>query len=107
MSSIQKTSVSHRVVCLDRLGRTIHAPWDWYFGWHLVLMRRLCLVLWEMPLHVQVGLAVATAERYLPAYERKHPHLTQLRQFFVRCLTADPPTDLDVDTWHGSLSDED
>lgn len=70
-------------------------------------MRRLCLVLWELPLHVQVGLAVAMAERYLPAFERKHPHLTQLRQFFVRCLTVDPPTDDDVETWATNLSEED
>ncbi|MBK8256234.1 MAG: hypothetical protein IPK82_26655 [Polyangiaceae bacterium] len=70
-------------------------------------MRRLCLVLWELPLHVQVGLAVSTAERYLPAFERKHPHLSELRQFFVRCLTADPPTDFDIEAWATNLSEDD
>lgn len=110
MSSTRPTwtpGVSHRVVCLDRLARAVHAPSDAYFEWLTILMRRLCLVLWELPLHVQVGLAVATAERYLPVYEQKRLHRTQLRQFFARCLTADPPTDHDVDEWYGSLSWED
>ena len=107
MSTTRNTSASHRVACVDRLARAIHAPSDAYFAWHVVLVRRLCLVLFELPLHVQVGLAVAMAERHLPVYERKHPHLTQLRQFFVRCLTTDPPTDDDVDEWYGSLSWED
>lgn len=107
MSSTPNTSASHRAVCLERLARAVHAPSDAYFVWHTVLTRRLCIILWEMPLHVQIGLAVATAERYLPVYERKHPHLTQLRQFLVRCLTTDPPTDDDVDEWYGSLSWED
>jgi len=107
MSSTPNTSVSHRVVCLDRLARAVHAPSDRCFPWNKVLRRHLCLVLWELPLNVQVGLAVATAERYLPAFERKHPHLTQLREFFVRCLTADPPTDDDVETWATNLSEED
>jgi hypothetical protein len=99
--------VSHRVICLDRLARAVHAPSDRAFAWLNTLMRRLYLVLWELPLHVQVGLAVATAERYLPAFERKHPHLSQLREFFVRCLTTNPPTDYEVDMWAGSLSKED
>jgi len=107
MSTTQNTSASRRAVCLDRLAQAIHAPSDRYQAWLDVLMRRLCLVLWELPLHVQVGLAVATAERYLPAFERKHPHLLQLRQFFARCLTADPPTDDDVETWATNLSEED
>lgn len=107
MSTTGNTTLSHRAVCLDRLARAIHAPSDRYQAWQGILMRRLCLVLWELPLQVQVGLAVATAERYLPAFERKHPHLTQLRQFFVRCLTADPPTDFDVETWATNLSEED
>lgn len=70
-------------------------------------MRRLCLVLWELPLQVQVGLAVATAERRLPAHERKHSNRTQLRELLVRCLTADPPTDDEVDAWYGTLSETD
>src|SRR5262245_53574472 len=107
MSTIRNTTLSHRAVCLDRFARAIHAPSDRYQAWLDVLMRRLCLVLWELPPHVQVGLAVATAERYLPAFERKHPHLSQLREFFVRCLTAEPPTDYDVETWGGTLSEED
>jgi hypothetical protein len=109
MSSIMHAlrPVNHRVTCLDQLARAVHAPSGRAFGWLNVLTRRLYLVLWELPLHVQIGLAVAAAERYLPAFERKHPHLSRLREIFVRCLTSNPPTDYEVDMWYGSLSEED
>lgn len=110
MSTTPHTSGRRRAVCLDRLARAVHAGPDWsdrYRLWVEVVRRRLCLVLFELPRHVQLGLAVATAERYLPAFERRHPHLTQLREFLARCLTADPPTDFDVDSWASNLSEED
>lgn len=110
MSSTRPTwtpGVSRRAVCLDRLARAVHARSDRQIAWNDIVMRRLCLVLFELPLHVQVGLAVATVERYLPAFERKHPHLTRLREFLGRCLTADPPRDHDVDMWYRDLSQED
>jgi hypothetical protein len=110
MSSITHASTpgrDHRVLCLERLARAVRAPSDRRFAWLNRLVRHLHLVLWELPLHVQAGLAVATAERYLPAFERKHPHLSQLRELFVRCLTTEPPTDHEVDMWAGSLSRED
>lgn len=64
-------------------------------------------MVWELPPRVQLGLAVAMAERHLPEYERKHPHLPQLGRFLGRCLTVDPPTDDDVGEWYGALSDKD
>lgn len=105
--STEMPGVDHRVLCLERLERAVHAPSDRRFAWLNALRSHLYLVLWELPLHVQVGLAVATAERYLPAFERKHPHLSQLRELFVRCTAMNPPTDYEVDMWAGSLSRED
>jgi hypothetical protein len=110
MSTTQRTSVSRRVVYFDRLARAVHAGSEWsdqHRLWVEIVTRRLCLVLFELPRHVQIGLAVATAERYLPAFEQRHPHLTQLREFLVRCLTADPPTAPVVDRWYGTLAQED
>lgn len=106
MSTTQPTSVSRRAAYLDRLARAVHARPEPHILWVEVVMRRLCLVLFELPRHIQIGLAVATAERYLPTFERRHPHLTQLRELLARCLTADPPTDFDVDRWYGDLSQE-
>lgn len=110
MNTLPHTSVSRRMVCLDRLAQAVDAGPEWsdrYRLWVEVVMRRLCLVLFELPRHVQLGLAVATADRYLPAFERRHPHLTQLRELLARCLTADPPTDFEVDRWYCDLSQED
>lgn len=110
MSTTPSTSVSRRAVHINRLARAVQAGPAWshrYCFWSEVVTRHLCLVLFELPRQVQLGLAVATAARYLPTFERRHPHLMQLRAFLARCLTADPPTDDDVHTWYGSLSQED
>jgi hypothetical protein len=99
----------HRVICLERLARVVEAPLDpdRHRLWATIVLRRLCLVLFELPPEEQIGLAVATAERYLPAFEQRHPHLTQLRAFLARCLTPDPSTEGDIDRWYGDLSEAD
>lgn len=110
MSTTPHTSDSRRVIYLDRLARAVHAGSHWsarHRLWVDIVTRHLCLVLFELPRNVQLGLAVATAERYLPTFERRHPHLTQLRELLARCLTADPPTAPGVDRWACDLSEED
>lgn len=70
----------------------------------LSLSRRLFLILWELPIEVQIEIAVATAEMYLPRFERKHPTLTRLRELFERARSGAPrPSVFEVDEWRLTL----
>jgi hypothetical protein len=58
-------------------GETYH--WKRHNARKRRIWTRLVLVLWELPVDLQAGLAGALVQRTLPALERRHPALTSMR----------------------------